>query len=45
VKRIIKEVSHTKKRRRYLKGNRVFGDGKASQKIVQILIRHLVNSV
>jgi UDP-N-acetylglucosamine 2-epimerase len=45
VKRIVKEVSHTEKRRRYLKGNRVFGDGKASQKIVQILIRHLVNSV
>jgi UDP-GlcNAc3NAcA epimerase len=45
VKRIVKEVSHTGKRRRYLKGNRVFGDGKASQKIVQILIRHLVNSV
>jgi UDP-GlcNAc3NAcA epimerase len=45
VKRIVKEVSHTEKRRRYLKGNRVFGDGKASQKIVQILIRHLVHSV
>jgi len=45
VKRIVKEVSHTGKRRRYLKGNRVFGDGKASQKIVQILIRYLVNSV
>jgi UDP-N-acetylglucosamine 2-epimerase len=45
VKRIVKEVSHTEKRRRNLKGNRVFGDGKASQKIVQILIRHLVNSV
>jgi UDP-N-acetylglucosamine 2-epimerase len=45
VKRIVKEVSRTEKRRRYLKGNRVFGDGKASQKIVQILIRHLVNSV
>jgi UDP-N-acetylglucosamine 2-epimerase len=45
VKKIAKEVSHTEKRRRFLKGNRVFGDGKASQKIVQILIRHLVNSV
>jgi UDP-GlcNAc3NAcA epimerase len=45
VKRIVKEVSHTEERRRYLKGNRVFGDGKASQKIVQILIRYLVNSV
>jgi UDP-N-acetylglucosamine 2-epimerase len=45
VKRIVKEVSHTEKGRRYLKGNRVFGDGKASQKIVQILIRHLVHSV
>jgi UDP-GlcNAc3NAcA epimerase len=40
VKRIVKEVSHTERRRRYLKGSGVFGDGKASQKIVQILIRH-----
>ena len=45
VKRIVKEVRNTEKRRRYLKGSRGFGDGKASQKIVQILIRHLVNSV
>ena len=43
--RIVKEVSHTERRRRYLKGSGVFGDGKASQKIVQILIRHLLNSV
>jgi UDP-N-acetylglucosamine 2-epimerase len=40
MKRIIKEVSHTEGRRRYLKGNGIFGDGKASQKIVQILIRY-----
>jgi UDP-N-acetylglucosamine 2-epimerase len=45
VERIVKEVSHTEKRRRYLKGSGVFGDGKASQKIVQILIRYLLNSV
>ncbi len=40
MKRIVKEVSHTERRRKYLKGDKVFGDGKASQKIVQILIRH-----
>jgi UDP-GlcNAc3NAcA epimerase len=40
VERIMEEVSHAEGRRRYLKGNRIFGDGKASQKIVQILIRH-----
>ena len=40
VERIMEEVSHTEGRRRYLKGNRIFGDGKASQKIVQILMRH-----
>jgi UDP-N-acetylglucosamine 2-epimerase len=40
MKRIVKEVSHTERRRKYLKGDKVFGDGKASQKIVRILIRH-----
>jgi UDP-GlcNAc3NAcA epimerase len=40
VKRIVKAVSQTKRRMRYLKGNKIFGDGKASQKIVQILTRH-----
>jgi len=40
VGRIMKEVSHAEGRRRYLKGNKIFGDGKASQKIVQILIKH-----
>jgi len=40
MKRIVKEVGHTEGRRRYLKGNEIFGDGKASQKIVQILIGH-----
>jgi len=45
VERIIKEVSHTERRRRYLKGSGVFGDGKASQKIIQILVRYLVHSV
>jgi UDP-N-acetylglucosamine 2-epimerase len=45
VGRIIKEVSHTERRRRYFKGKGIFGDGKGSQKIVQILVRHLVHSV
>jgi UDP-N-acetylglucosamine 2-epimerase len=40
VERIMKEVDHAGGRRRYLKRNRIFGDGKASQKIVQILMRH-----
>ena len=40
VKRIVKEVGHMEGRRRYLKGNEIFGDGRASQKIVQILIRY-----
>jgi len=40
VERIVKEVNHTERRRRYPKGKGVFGDGEASQKIVQILIRH-----
>jgi UDP-N-acetylglucosamine 2-epimerase len=39
MKRIVKEVSQTEGRRRYLKGNGIFGDGKASQKIVQIFVR------
>jgi len=40
-KRIVKEVSRTKGRRRYLKRDGMFGDGKASRKIVQILMGHL----
>jgi UDP-N-acetylglucosamine 2-epimerase len=40
VKRIVKEVGHMEGRRRYLKGNEIFGDGRASQKTVQILIRY-----
>ena len=39
MKRIVKEVSHQEGRRRYLKGDGVFGDGRASHKIVQILVR------
>jgi UDP-N-acetylglucosamine 2-epimerase len=38
--RIVKEVRHTEERRRYLKGSKIFGDGKASQKIVEILLKH-----
>ncbi len=40
VKRILREVGRLEKRRRYRGGNKIFGDGKASQKIVQILMRH-----
>ncbi len=40
VERIVKGVSHTERLRRYLKGKGIFGDGKASQKIIQILIRY-----
>jgi UDP-N-acetylglucosamine 2-epimerase len=39
-KRIVKRVRHTEGQRRYLKRRRLFGDGKASQKIVRILRRH-----
>jgi UDP-N-acetylglucosamine 2-epimerase len=40
MKRIVEGVSHQEGRRRYPKENEIFGDGRASQKIVQILIRH-----
>jgi len=40
VKRIVKEVSQTEGRRKYQKENKIFGDGNAGQKIVQILIKH-----
>jgi len=40
VERIVKEVSQTEGRRKYQKENKIFGDGKAGQKIVQILIKH-----
>ena len=39
-KRIVKEVSQGKRRRRYLTGSGVFGDGKASQRILQVLMAH-----
>jgi UDP-GlcNAc3NAcA epimerase len=39
-KRIVKKVRHMEGRGRYLKGKGIFGDGKASQKIVRILIKH-----
>jgi UDP-GlcNAc3NAcA epimerase len=39
--RIVKEVSHTEGRRRYLKGSKIFGDGKASEKIIRIVMRYL----
>ena len=40
VQKIVKEAGHAGARKRYLKRNKIFGDGKASQKIVQILMRH-----
>ena len=39
-KRILREVGRLDKRRRHLKEHGIFGDGRASQKIVQILRRH-----
>ncbi len=39
VRRIVNEVRHMERRRRYLKGDGIFGDGKASEKIVQVLVR------
>jgi UDP-N-acetylglucosamine 2-epimerase len=39
-KRILREVGRLDKRRRHLKGHGIFGDGRASQKIVQTLRRH-----
>jgi len=47
VKRILREVGRLEKRKRHPEGNKIFGDGKAGEKIVQILIRHsahLMNS-
>jgi UDP-GlcNAc3NAcA epimerase len=42
-KRIVGEVGRLEKRRNYPEGNRIFGDGKAGEKIVQTLIRHSAN--
>jgi UDP-N-acetylglucosamine 2-epimerase len=40
-RRIVKEVGRWERRREYLKGNGAFGDGKASQKILQLLTRQM----
>lgn len=40
VKRILREVGRFEKRGRHPEGNKMFGDGKASQRIVQILLKH-----
>ena len=40
MKKIVEGVGHQEGRKRYLKKVEIFGDGRASQKIVQILIRH-----
>ena len=39
-KRIVGGVGHLEKRRMYPKGRKMYGDGKASQKIVKILMGH-----
>jgi UDP-N-acetylglucosamine 2-epimerase len=39
-KRIVGGVGHLEKRRKYPKGRKIYGDGKASQKIVKILMGH-----
>jgi UDP-GlcNAc3NAcA epimerase len=39
-KRIVGGVGHLEKRRKYQKGRKIYGDGKASQKIVKILMGH-----
>jgi UDP-N-acetylglucosamine 2-epimerase len=41
VKRIVNEVRHMEGQRKYLKGDKIFGDGKASQKIIHILFKHI----
>ena len=46
-KRILREVGRSEKRRRHPEGNKIFGDGKAGEKIVEILRRysgHRMNS-
>jgi UDP-GlcNAc3NAcA epimerase len=37
---ILREVSRMEGRRRNLKGNKIFGDGKASQKIIQTVLQY-----
>jgi UDP-N-acetylglucosamine 2-epimerase len=39
-KRILREVGRSEKRRRHPEGDKIFGDGKAGEKIVQILGRY-----
>jgi UDP-N-acetylglucosamine 2-epimerase len=41
--RILREVGRLEKRRRHPEANKMFGDGKAGEKIVQILMRHSAN--
>ncbi len=43
MKRILREVGRLEKRRRYPEGNKIFGDGKAGEKIIQTIIRHSAN--
>ena len=43
VKTILREVDHLEKRRRFPKTDKIFGDGKAGEKIIQTLLRHSAN--
>jgi UDP-GlcNAc3NAcA epimerase len=46
-RRILREVNRSEKRRRHPEGNKIFGDGKAGEKIIEILRRysgHRMNS-
>jgi UDP-N-acetylglucosamine 2-epimerase len=40
MKKIVKEVNNLERRKRYLKGNEIFGDGKASDRMTQELLKH-----
>jgi UDP-GlcNAc3NAcA epimerase len=40
VKKVVEEVGHVAGRRLSKKGSDIFGDGRASERIVQILVRH-----
>jgi UDP-N-acetylglucosamine 2-epimerase len=39
-KRIVGGVGHLEERRKYPKGRKIYGDGKASQKVIKILMGH-----
>lgn len=45
MERIVKEVGYIEGRRKYLKGDEIFGDGKASQKIIRVILDHYSKSL